>query len=145
DAPRLIEAAESKDVIVFAGLPPGPYRLAGVSATMKRGKLSWPLQAEMPEDDARFSVDVKAGTPIYLGKVTVADQQRLFTVGRAAPPSATIEHTTQVAGEAWKSFLGGHGKTAWAAGVREPLASGGATAAQTPATAASPPRTPIER
>src|SRR4030095_11433408 len=112
---------------------------------MKSGNLSWPLQAEMPQDDARFSVDVKAGTPIYLGKVTVADQQRLFTVGRAAPPSATIEHTPQLAGEAWKRFLGAHGKTAWAARVREHLASGGATAAPTPATAASPPRTPIER
>jgi hypothetical protein len=145
DTPRVIEAAESKDLLVFSGLPPGPYRLAGISATMKSGNVSWPLQAQMPPDDAHYSVDVKAGTPVYLGKVTVADQQRLFSVGRAAPPTATIEHNPKLAGEAWKRFLSAHGKTAWAARVREHLAGGGATAAPAPATAAAPARTPIER
>ena len=145
DAPRVFEAVESKDLIVFSGLSPGPYRLAGISATMKSGNLSWPLQAQMPQDDARYSVDVKAGTPVYLGKVTVADQQRLFSAGRAAPPAATIEHNPKLAGEAWKRFLGAHGKTAWAARVREHLTGRGATDPPAPATAAAPARTPIER
>jgi hypothetical protein len=145
DSPRVVEAVESKDLLVFSGLQPGPYRLDGISATMKSGNLSWPLQARMPRDDARFSVDVKAGEPIYLGKVTVADQQRLFSAGRTAPPSATIEHNPKLAAEAWKRFLGAHGKTLWAARVREHIAGGGATAAPVPATAASPARTPIER
>jgi hypothetical protein len=47
DQPRVVEAAESKDLIVFSGLPPGPYRLAAVTATMKSSNRSWPLAAQL--------------------------------------------------------------------------------------------------
>lgn len=144
DAPRVVEGVESSGLIVFSGLQPGPYRLAMISAIGMSGGTTWPLQVQLPPDIKELAVEVTAGTPIYLGTVTVIDRQKAFK--SPVPPSSTFDANPALAPEAWKAFLAKHGQTAWAARVREHLAGGSATAAPAaPSEPAAAPPSPLEQ
>lgn len=110
------------DLVVFSGLAPGRWRLVAIDADWragsKPGSLVFHKTLEVGDREAPdFTFDVRAGEPLYVGRVKIEDDARAESRGvrfeRVADRQAELR--------AWRMLAAIYDKGPWASRLRTRL------------------------
>ena len=115
---ELAEGGEVSGLVVFSGLTPGRWQLAMIEADWQAGNSTWrKTLAVDPAESASFAFDVRAGEPVYVGRVRIEDDARSSSSGVrfALDPDSGAEQ------EAWQTLAEIYDEGAWAEKLRSKL------------------------
>jgi hypothetical protein len=105
----VVEGSASSGLVIFPDVPPGRWQIAMIAGEWQTGGGSVVNQYQVgPESVGEYTVDVRAGAPIYVG-AEIDDDRRLGSAGiryhRRADAAAEAK--------AWKWMRDVYEKSAW--------------------------------